>query len=251
MAFLGVLPEAPSFGQQLSRGLGAGLGNAFASVGDLLSESVKERMKSAARSQSLLNTLAQLGGGDQGGGLGELTPEQQGLLATQFPEFVQAYQKGREQEEKTFEKGKAEKVGKNALTRMEKLIDEPGIGMLGAANLTDEARRNRGEFDSLQPSLLMLLKTLTPRGITQQEFQVYVDKYIPNWHDTQETIRGKLRGFENLISESRNLQEEKPKASAEKGKEPMVKMKAPDGKTVLVPKNQVKAAMEAGGQVVR
>jgi hypothetical protein len=53
MAFRGVLPEVPSFGTQLARGLGAGIGAGVGSAGEMLAKSLESQMR-ANKIQSLL-----------------------------------------------------------------------------------------------------------------------------------------------------------------------------------------------------
>jgi hypothetical protein len=66
MAFRGVLPEVPSFGTQLARGLGGGLSQGIQQAGQLLTQSALEKMK-LSQKQKLINSIENggMGQGDQ------------------------------------------------------------------------------------------------------------------------------------------------------------------------------------------
>jgi len=87
----------------------------------------------------------------------------------------------------------------SALDEMESLIKQPGIGKLGAWNPSDEARKNRGLFESLQASILPMFKQLFPRGMTQSEFQRIMNEWVPQAGDTESKIQGKIQGLRKLI----------------------------------------------------
>lgn len=86
----------------------------------------------------------------------------------------------------------------STLDRMESLIPESGIGMSGALNPSDKASFNRGEFSSLQASLIPLFKQMFPR-MTNYDLKIIQDNYIPNASDREETIRGKIQGLRRML----------------------------------------------------
>lgn len=87
----------------------------------------------------------------------------------------------------------------NALNSLESLIGSSGIGALGRMNFTDEARRNRGVFESTSAALMPLFKSMFPRGMTEKEFKFVNENYIPQVTDTEEKIRGKIQGLKSLM----------------------------------------------------
>jgi hypothetical protein len=88
----------------------------------------------------------------------------------------------------------------DTLDRMESLVSQSGIGMLGAINPSNKASFNRGEFNSLQASLIPLFKQMFPR-MTNYDLQIIQDNYIPNPSDREETIKGKINGLRQLIQQ--------------------------------------------------
>lgn len=87
----------------------------------------------------------------------------------------------------------------NALNKLKSMVGQKGIGLSGAINPSAEARHNRGEFQSLQSALMPLFKSMFPRGMTEKEFKFVNENYIPQVHDSEETILGKIQGLEQLL----------------------------------------------------
>lgn len=89
-----------------------------------------------------------------------------------------------------------------ALDRLESLVPKKGVGLSGRINpfaLTGQGAENRGEFDATLASLLPAFKSLFPRGFTEKEFKTITERYLPAHHDTEATIRGKIRGLRNMV----------------------------------------------------
>lgn len=107
------------------------------------------------------------------------------------------------------EKNKGIQNAVSALDSLENLIEKPGIGMLGGFNPSDEARRNRGTFESTQAAILPLFKSMFPRGMTQTEFQSIMEHWIPQAGDTEEKIRGKINGLRMMIQNPEDVTPEK------------------------------------------
>ena len=84
-----------------------------------------------------------------------------------------------------------------AIDALEELISAPGIGLVGTLNPSDAARQNRAEFETTTSALLPAFKSIFPRGFTEKEF-LKILKYIPKYHDTEATQRGKLKALRNL-----------------------------------------------------
>ena len=262
MAFLGVLPEQEGFGAKLGRGLGAGLGSGLSQGIQLGAQSAAERQQKAQQQQMLASLLGLNGATGQpteegeGAGL-ELTPEKvlaissmNPALGTTLSNLYKTQEKSRSEKK---EKKEALSPAVTALEQMEGMLGKEGIGTSGALNLSGKARENRGKFSSLQAAILPLFKSMFPRGMTEKEFKFIQDNYIPQWHDTQETQKGKISGLRELFpKELSGLEmEESPVKGTKKAAEQSVSVKAPDGKIYKVPKSKVKSAMESGGVVVK
>lgn len=93
----------------------------------------------------------------------------------------------------------------NALNTLESLVEKRGIGKgtrfspFTGFGLGPESRRNRGEFESTQAAILPLFKSMFPRGMTEKEFKFIQEHYIPQAFDTEEKIRGKIKGLRQLV----------------------------------------------------
>jgi hypothetical protein len=88
-----------------------------------------------------------------------------------------------------------------SLQQLKSLVSSPGVGMAGKwFNYSDEARRNRGEFEALTSGILPAFKSMFPRGFTEREFNVIRRDYIPQVGDTEAKIEGKIKGLEDIFS---------------------------------------------------
>jgi hypothetical protein len=253
-----VLPEVSSFGTQLARGIGTGLSQGLSGTADLLSESVKERMKAQAKSQSLLSTLSQLGKGQGGFDLSNLTPEQQGILATEHPEFVTAYQKGQKAQQPQKEK---KERGTALLDTVESLRDKVDYvgGWAGTKTFGGPVRREtvqkRNEIDTEVADLMAYLKELDTKGQLPQGLFEKLEAKLPSSDLSEREYMGRLDAFEKSIRRHLlgEFSSEAKKSSGKNGSkdEPMVKMRAEDGTEAFVPKANVSAAMKKGAKVIR
>lgn len=258
MAFRGILPEVPSFGTQLARGIGAGLGAGVSQTANLLSESVKERMKAQAKSQSLLSTLSQLGGEKGDFDLSNLTPEQQGMLATQHPEFVTAYQAAQKAQRPQKEKEKGAENVLNISKTIRGLLKytgsrwAPGAGFDPTEFLNREAIQKREEFDSLGASYASYFRDLdTKNQLPLGLYQKVIEPRIPNSELSERVNLGRIEALEELAREYGGLNAKKTSKKNGSSAEPMVKMQAKDGTEAFVPKGNVSAAMKKGAKVIR
>lgn len=188
---------------------------------------------------------AALGGG-LGGGF------QQGMSkAQEFAEKMQL-QKAKLKEDKTLEKENTLQSLKGTVAQLREMADSdvPGIGRFGQLSQSSEALYNRSKLQTLGSDLLSFYKTLFPRGITQQEFIRLEKDYIPKPGDATSTMKGKLDAFDDLID--RKLKEIGGSGEKEEGKreEEFVSVRSPKGKIKKIPKGQLQAAIQAGGEEV-
>ena len=135
----------------------------------------------------------------------------------------------------------------NAINELEKLVTAKGIGLVGHINKSEEARFNRGNFQSLQAKLLPLFKSMFPRGMTEKEFKFIQENYIPQVNDTEATIKGKLKGLRQLVGDEASIDQESQATQQNQ----FVKMRDPSGVIRNIPANQAQAAQAAGGTIVQ
>lgn len=128
----------------------------------------------------------------------------------------------------------------SAIDELEKLSGQTGIGFSGRINPSEDARFNRGRFQSLQAKLLPLFKGMFPRGMTEKEFKFIQANYIPQVGDTEAKIKGKLQGLRELAQES--------SGSPMQQKSQAVEMKDSQGNVYDIPADLVEKARSQGLQ---
>lgn len=138
----------------------------------------------------------------------------------------------------------------NALNTMESLIKAPGIGQLGGnLNFTAEARRNRGLFTASQAAVLPILKQIFPRGMTEKEFLIAEEKWIPQPNESQASIEGKIQGLRQILQSS-NPQQAMQQSLQSVGLNPQqqkpIEMKDAQGNIYDIPAEFVEQARSQG-----
>jgi len=88
-----------------------------------------------------------------------------------------------------------------ALDQLESLIGKPGIGLLNAnfKGLSKEALSNKGKFESTKAAVLPLFKQLFPRGMTEKEFLIVMEDFMPKYNDSEAKIKGKIEGLRGML----------------------------------------------------
>jgi hypothetical protein len=225
MPQLQILDHNPGFSSQLGQALGSG---AVEGISNQLQHSlaIKQQRK-------------------QGTALAEYLgkPEMAEQLGSLPQEFQLEIAKGhfRQKQESQIQKQQSLEQAANSLDRMEALIPESGIGMSGAINPSGKAAFNRGEFSSLQASLIPLFKQMFPR-MTNYDLKIIQDNYIPKASDREETIRGKINGLRQML-QTGEMPKEISKGS-EKKESPLAKVEAG---TKLTPEIAEQILKRAGG----
>jgi len=240
MAFLGVIQrpeERESLGAVLGRGLGAGIGQGASDFA--------QRIVGKRREAEENEALKKLTGQDFTG----MSPEIK-------KEFIKLYTGGRSQKEQ--EKHQMLETGLGTIQKMRELLEFSGGLTSNPINklrglFPGEVQEKRAELAQLGTSLI----PLAAAGVSirnQREFDKY-SKIITDANSSPSELEGALNGLESIISRQisnpeKEMEERLPKESAKSSSE-MVKMATPEGKIVSVPKKDVKAAMKAGGKVVK
>lgn len=210
--FLGILPETPSAGTRLARGLGTGIGESLGSLPSQLAKKMDQRKENEA--------LKKLTGQDFSG----MTPELK-------KEFMKVFTGGRAQKEQ--EKYKMMETGLGTIQQMRNLLESTGPLKSIAGLFPGETSRERAEFTQLGKSLIPLVSA----GVSirnQKEFDEY-KKIITNPNARQSEIEGALSGLENLLerqleNKSSSLISEKEEQSI--NKKPIFNVSNPSHKKV-------------------
>ena len=180
-----IIEDEPNFGQRLAqsgRNFGKDLPQFFGE--QILQAQQRKRQLAGERK------ISDLIGEDVSG----VNPELQKIIVAE---------KLKGQNQQSQQKSNKPDVGPavSALNTLERMIEEPGIGLLGRLNPSGTARKNRGIFESTQAAILPLFKGMFPRGMTEKEFRFIQDHYIPQASDTEEKIRGKIQGLRQLVQD--------------------------------------------------
>ena len=244
MAFYGVLQrpeERESLGSQLGKGLGSGIGQG---VSDFVQRIIGKKRESEEN-----EALQRLTGQDFTG----ISPEIK-------KEFLKLYTGGRSQKEE--QKNQMLETGLGTIQKMRELLEFSGGFTSSPINkfmslVPGETQKKRAELAQLGTSLI----PLAAAGVSirnQKEFDKY-SKIITDPNSSPSELEGALNGLEGIISRQLNnpLKEDNEEIAKYSAKDSpttsseMVKVLSPEGKVVSVPKKDVKAAMKAGGKVVR
>lgn len=237
MPAIQILPQGTqSFGSQLGQALGTGTGQG-------LSQALTQHLEMRTNRKSLeaLSPIFEQAGFGQ--------EEIQKLLESGMrPEQALEVAKLSSTQKASQQQDQGLQTAAKALTDLEDLVSEEGIGFLGTLNPSAKARQNRGRFKATQAAILPLFKSMFPRGMTEKEFKFIQENYIPQSHDSEEKIKGKIDGLKQLFpGDSFN----KPAEQLVQEEGSLVRMQTPDGKLFLVPKNKALEAQRAGGKLVK
>lgn len=243
MAFFGVIQrpeERESLGAQLGRGLGAGIGQGASDFAQRIVGKRKEAEENEA--------LKRITGQDFTG----MSPEIK-------REFLKLYTGGRSQKEQ--EKHQMLETGLGTIQKMRELLEYSGGFTSNPINklmglIPGETQKKRAELAQLGTSLI----PLAAAGVSirnQREFDKY-SKIITDPNSSPSELEGALDGLESIIGrqlsnpekEENEIAKFSPREAPNTSSE-MVKVVSPEGKIVAIPKKDVKAAMKAGGKVVK
>lgn len=196
MAFRGILPEAPSFGTQLARGLGGGFGQGIASSADLaqklsLQKAKSQDMAKLQASNQENEALKRLTGQDVSGLSGDLKREF-------FKNFMKPQQSSPEQQ-KAAQQAASFQQGLGTVAEMRGLVDDVSFGSGFSQIYSPKTRAARQKFDTLGTSLIGLYGSTLPSGIRNKaEFNKYMTG-IATSGQTKSTMNGSLDALEMLF----------------------------------------------------
>ncbi len=235
-----ILPEAPNFSSQMGRGLGSALARGLGS-------GVKSLFQSRANSRED-EAVKRLTGMDVSG----LSPDLKS-------EFVKKF---------TPQKNTSGQTAQKSFDSLVDLVNKGNVGRgsgIGSFFGHKEVAHDTGRFKSAMAGLESGLREMmvgTGR-MTDTQFNFLTEKIMPKPGETLDEMQGKLEEIGLLLGvepESLERLSEANTTGGFRGKSGAVhssrssnnvRMQSPDGRIVVVPKSQVKAAMSAGGKVVR
>lgn len=240
----------------LSQGIPTGLAQSLASMHRQREQSSEAEAK-AKRTQNLLSGIFRPGSttsqedllpnqdsSSLGSSILQATPEQRLMMKLSGdPGLSAAADYLDKQEERKNTEGLSNEDYSSILDEMEDSIDKGGAGWLNYIKgpFSEEA----SEFQSKGTALLGLAqKVALKQGIrNQREFDLFVQRTVPNNKDTKQQARGKIKALRSYLHKDFGKQN-----TSSKG---FVKMKTPDGRVVKVPHDQAEAASAAGGRLVK
>lgn len=233
---IGFIPEVPSWKTRLARGLGEGLSQGLSQSQNLASQLMLKKAEESSKSNRLNSLLKRNGStvSDQSLGndnpdfdLSQLSPEEMGVLATQFPDFVNSFLKT---EKLNLEKSKSPQTQLkeksqhilNIGDQMRDLIEytggEFGIKTIGKSlGLRRETIQKRAHFDQLAAAYASYFRDLETKGqLPKGLFDAVIKPRLPNSELSERDNLGRIDGMDALAKEFGGL--EKTTSQSKKGK---------------------------------
>jgi hypothetical protein len=269
MAFAGVLPEIPSFGQSLGRNLGAGISQGIGSAAQFAQQMAMDKYKQEQKNKWAQDLIKSHYGQNEDAQDFEVakTKNARPKILDMPDEAIAALSLNKEtaafgnilQKQKDAAKSEYQtKMGaQDAFEDMVGLIDKVGYSLLSDPNYSPTKKRERGQFEASKGSLIGIIKDKVNKGVlSNQKFNYIKNELLPSHKDSQEVKIGKLKAVaKELDLDASNLDDLypdiQPATSEKKPSSTMVKMRGPDGSEQLVPKARVKDAMKAGAVVIK
>jgi hypothetical protein len=291
MAFTGVLPEAPSFGQTMGRSLGQGLSEGIGKGMDYEQKLMMEKFKTGQKNKAAQDLISRYYGPksvDQKM-VEEFTPSQEGeegpdqrsrgtmperpkILDIPDEEIAAmtlvnpAYAKMISQQKKDAESKYNTKVAsQGSFDDMVKFTPKVGYSFFSNPNLSFSRKRERSQFESSKGSLIAQAREQMIKGVfSNQKFEYIAYGIMPSHTDSEEVKVGKLKAIgkelglntselDRLYPDIEPFEPER-KDTSKKPKDKtsgMVKMRADDGSERFVEKSEVNKYIKKGAKVVK
>lgn len=250
-----MLSDVPSFGRQISAGLGSGLGQGLSQGAQLAAKMSMEKQKQSQK-QQLIQQLMGSPASEEGF---QVTPEKilaatsiDPALGRNLAELYKTQEKTRATER---EESRVKGTAQSAFNRMAEILKEGKLGITAGLRSKspigfEKTAESVGEFQSLSGALEAMLVDMVSRGtLSNTRFKYITETLLPKPTDREPAIKGKLKALSTelgLDASALGIEPSRKRASSMS-----VKMKTPDGKLVTVPKDRVKEAMAAGGEVIK
>lgn len=178
---------------------------------------------------------------------GRLSPEKQQAYTPVIQQFLKtnAIQESKERESQSAHEDISQSVNS--------LIDKLESGEVGKFNqwnqLFAKGRENRAYFDVLAVGIESRLAQMLGKGTLNQKRFDYLMGLLPKASNTDATNRGKLKAFVEEFKVNAKNPEYRSSNDAQQEQSDGKYLVSPTGKRVFIPKDQVEAALKAGGKL--
>lgn len=175
--------------------------------------------------------------------------------------FVEKFEKRKIEDAK---KQKSQLLAQNSFNEAADLLKGRNLG--GGSGIrsflgNNDVAHDTAAFNSAMGGLESSMRELVNTGkITDTQFKYITQDLLPKASDKEAAIQGKLEQIGKIIGvDLGELESFNPNETVRTSKKrtqgasssQMVRVQAPDGRTVSVPKDQINAAIQAGGKVVK
>lgn len=244
MAFMGVIPEAPSFGSQIARGLGGGLSQGLMQKANFAQQMAIQKQKS----QPLVDLL----GRSSGAGSEKFqpfSPQQEAMLALTNPSAFNAYKSLKESHAKEEEKATVKEDLSNVLGQMSETLLGGNLGITAKKYISPQGRRDKQYFDSLGVQLESIAKDMVSKGVLARDRFNYLLKNLPGSDKTDAANAGALEAWSDELKIPRPDGLEslyKKQARGPQTSSKAVPMTDSEGNRYNIPADKVKQAEQQG-----
>lgn len=245
-----VLPYVPGFGEQLGKVLanaGADIGQGYLNGRQRKSDQSIISQLASSQDHSPISLLQSWS---------QLSPDTQKTISPLLQQFMQT--QGRQGQDKQEAEMEKEEVGQtiNALTD-QLMKGGTGTGVTHFNKLVPWGRESRAYFDELALGIEKRLAGMVGKGALSQARFDYLKHNLPSSSNSDATNRGKLKALAEEFKVDINNPEFRKKVGIDQKRvEPVGRGKSqgrvvvsPSGKKVMVPDDQVDAAIKAGGKL--
>lgn len=237
----------PSFGEKLGEALGGAIGNVGLGVVDRFQRQKDQRVLDQLLTQPGSSPVQQINA------FSSLSPRSQQSLTPLFTHFLDMQRVQGAQQAERAEKQQAEVQEHEDISELiNEASDELAKGKLGVGvaklnKLTAKGRESRAYFDELALGIEKRLANMVGKGALSVPRFEYLKKNLPSSDNTDATNRGKLRALakEFKVDIQKGAAQEKKLSSKSEGRVVI----SPSGKRVMIPENELEAALAAGGKL--
>lgn len=192
-----ILPEVPSFGSALARGLGGGIAQGLSKSAQFAQKLNLEKQKQKGI-EGFIKQFSPTSG--EGGKFQALPPEQEAMLAFKNPSAFNAYETLKKSHQEAQEKEtKLSDLGKT-VTDMAETLMKGNLGYTAKGITSSEGRRDRQYFDSLAVQLESIAKDLVSKGVLARDRFKYVLSNLPSSGKTDAANAGAIEAWSKALN---------------------------------------------------
>lgn len=264
---LPLLQEAPNALGSLVQGLGLGMQQSLPSIGEMISNSQRQKARQQQIQQILgmgtgpKNTMEGIEGTlseYEPSGL-EITPEKILAISEIDPQMASTMSKiyaGQEKERIGKQKlSEEKKLGQQSFDRMAELLNMGNLGFGSEVKgkvFGGKTAEDVGEFNSLSGALESMLVDRVSRGtLSNARFKYITETLLPKPTDREATIRGKMKGLARELGLNSEVLQKKISQKKGTASNDFVLMQDPNGIVRKIPKNKAIEAQRSGGKLIK